>query len=320
MGSCFSRTPAQPEGITDARVAKDEHYPRPVSASQRDSKTGVAREPGVGNPGAEDTAREREHSTTRDTGSQNATERTPYLSVLSIPIPTHDHENLQNVANPELHMSRGAPWSFAETAAEQQPIIGMQDHPLAKEIFERLQKHEIGSEKGREIILPESVKSVWAPVYYREFYRQQVWYDLAWDKDLTMDQYVQIMSILICTSFSKWDDFRAIFINSMQRQDQDLPFDLTTLQREDFLGKIYGKQFFTSQFQFCPVRIQERSGVYHMNSQKRFPWVDKSNDMSKPIGEGAFGKVMKRTIAAGFLEYENRTINARVSHLNGKKL
>jgi hypothetical protein len=178
---------------------------------------------------------------------------------------------------------------------------------IEDELFERLEQHKVG-EDGNEIILPEAVKAIWAPLYYRTFYTSQDWYDKSWDRTTIMDEYLRIMSILIYIEFGNWADFRAIFLNR-DRTDQNLPFSLKILQGVDFLGKRSGRSFYDAQWMFCPDRIQERKGLYHMNGPRRLPWLDNP----ERIGEGAYGTVTMQTIAAGYLEYDNRTVNSKVS-------
>lgn len=178
------------------------------------------------------------------------------------------------------------------------------------ELFERLESGDVG-EEGRKIILPATVKNIWAPVHYRGFYTHQVWYDTAWNKDTFMDQYLQIMSILIRIDFVRWEQFGTIFIDQKDRRDTNLPFDLKVLQRKDFLGKVAGKNFFLAQWAFCPIHIQEQEDEYALNKEWRLPWIDDPIE----IGQGAFGRVTKQTVATGFLVYEDKTVNPKVSHL-----
>jgi serine/threonine protein kinase len=176
------------------------------------------------------------------------------------------------------------------------------------DILLRLKASEVGA-KDKPIILPESVKAIWAPTYYRWFYMSYGWYDKAWNKTNSMDQYIQIMSILIRMNFGEWDQFGAIFIDQKDRYDKHLPFTLEELQQDDFLGKANGMHFHREQWAFCPIRIQEQGEELEMDQDRRLPWIDDP----KAIGEGAFGKVTKRTVAEGFLTYKNLTVNPTVS-------
>jgi hypothetical protein len=124
-----------------------------------------------------------------------------------------------------------------------------------------------------------------------------------------MDQFVQIMSVLIRIDFGRWDQFHTIFINGVDRRDKHLPFDLEELQEEDFLGGVTGSNFHAAQFAFCPIRIPQQEDEFKLHSEKRLPWVDNPES----IGQGAFGKVEKRTVAKGFLQYQDYTVNSRVS-------
>jgi hypothetical protein len=176
------------------------------------------------------------------------------------------------------------------------------------ELFEELRSNEVG-EEGKPIILPDEVKRLWARTYYRRVYTSQVWYDLAWDRNDFMEQFVRIMSVLIRIDFCRWDQFHTIFISRSDRRDEHLPFDLEELKEEDFLGGVTGSNFHAAQFAFCPSQIPQQEDEFRLHSEKRLPWVDNP----KRIGQGAFGKVEKRTVAKGFLQYQDYTINSRVS-------
>lgn len=185
--------------------------------------------------------------------------------------------------------------------------IGTED--IKYELLEELKSKEVG-EKSRPIVLPDDVKRIWALTYYRGFYTRQTWYDTAWDKTDLMDQFVQIMSILIRINFAKWNRFGAIFVNRKDRRDGDLPFSLQELQEETFLGKYIGSLFHEAQFAFCPILIPQQEDEFILDKERRLPWIDDP----KLIGEGAFGKVTKRTVAKGFLHYQDDTSNSRVSY------
>jgi hypothetical protein len=177
---------------------------------------------------------------------------------------------------------------------------------LRRKLLEALHKAEVGGTDKR-IILPEDVKTVWAPIATREFYRQRDWYDKSWDEDTTMDGYFRVMSILVYIRFTEWDDFRKLFIDQ-KRSDEGLPFDSVDLQRDDWLGYEDGQEFFKRQWVFCPDRIEERQDPYDLRGPRHLPWIDEPIE----VGKGAYGRVTKRTIAAGYLEYRRGTRNHEV--------
>ncbi|CAN9468760.1 unnamed protein product [Alternaria alternata] len=183
------------------------------------------------------------------------------------------------------------------------------------ELFKELKCNEVG-EEGKPIILPDEVKRLWARTHYRKIYTSQVWYDLAWDRNDFMEQFVQIMSVLIRIDFGRWDQFHTIFISGVDRRDKHLPFDLEELQEEDFLGEITGYNFHAAQLAFCPSPIPQQEDEFRLHSEKRLPWIDKP----KRIGQGAFGTVEKRTVAKGFLQYQDYTINSRAKAVAIKTL
>ena len=163
--------------------------------------------------------------------------------------------------------------------------------------------------KCEEIILPEVVSKIWAQNHHRKFYVSQTWYDPEWDRTNFMDEMIQIMSILIRINFRHWDRFGAIFVGHGDRRDQNLPFNLKTLQQEGFLGRSEGAMFHENQFAFCPIPIPEQEDEFVLNSEERLPWIDEQ----KFVGEGGFGKVNKRTVAKGFLRFQDCTTNVEVS-------
>jgi hypothetical protein len=138
--------------------------------------------------------------------------------------------------------------------ADQQPV---DTGDIKYDIFKELKSRELG-EEGKPIVLPEDVKRIWARTYSRGFYTSQAWYNSAWDKSDFMDQFIQIMSILIRIDFGRWERFDAIFVDRTDRSDRNLPFDLEELQEEDFLGKLTGSIFHAAQFTFCPIQIPQQ--------------------------------------------------------------
>jgi hypothetical protein len=228
------------------------------------------------------------------------------------PVPTNqEHPDDLRKATPESTQAQAGEQLDADDKnnttlqANPQPI---DTEDIKYELFKTLKSKEVG-EEGKLIILPEDVKGIWARTYYRRFYTSQVWYNSAWDKTDFMDQFIQIMSILIRIDFGKWERFRAVFIDRRDRRDGDLPFDLEELQEENFLGKVTGSIFHAAQFAFCPIQIPQQEDEFILDRERRLPWIDNP----ELIGEGAFGKVTKRTVAKGFLHYQDVTVNSRVS-------
>lgn len=171
------------------------------------------------------------------------------------------------------------------------------------------------AEVDRQIIFPEDVLKVWAPIYYRQFYTRRSWYDPLWDKNDFMDSYLKIMSILVQIHFTGWEEFRRIFIEPGNRQDRDLPLPLDVLKRPDCLD-VFGKNFYDAQLAFCPIPIREMEQPIEMNGLGSLPWLDKP----RKVARGAFGRVTKQTVAKGYLQYENKAVNPTVSDYSVKKI
>lgn len=179
---------------------------------------------------------------------------------------------------------------------------------IRDDIFDALKDGMVGK-KGEEIILPEVVSKIWAKNHHRKFYVNQTWYDPEWDRTNFMDEMIQIMSILIRINFRHWERFGAVFVGHEDRRDQNLPFDLKTLQQDCFLGRSEGALFHENQFAFCPIPIPEQEDEFVLNSEERLPWIDEPQF----VGEGGFGQVNKRTVAKGFLRFQDCSTNVEVS-------
>ena len=179
---------------------------------------------------------------------------------------------------------------------------------IKDEIFTALGNGMVGK-KGEEIILPEVVEKIWKQNHHRKFYINQSWYKSEWDRNNFMDEMIQIMSILIRISFDQWSKFGEKFVHHGDRRDCNLPFALETLQEKGFLGVSLGELFYEKQFAFCPVPIPEQEDQFILDREKRLPWIDEP----KFVEKGGYGEVNKRTVAKGFLRFQNRTTNLEVS-------
>ncbi|KAI4613410.1 uncharacterized protein J4E87_009877 [Alternaria ethzedia] len=175
---------------------------------------------------------------------------------------------------------------------------------IRDDIFEALKDGMVGK-KSEEIILLEVVSKIWAQNRHRKFYVNQAWYDPEWDRTNFMEEMIQIMSILIRINFRHWKRFGAVFVGHGDRRDQNIPFELKKLQQDGFLGRSEGALFYENQFAFCPIPIPEQEDEFVLNSEERLPWIDEP----KFVGEGGFGQVNKRTVAKGFLRFQDCTTN-----------
>ena len=70
------------------------------------------------------------------------------------------------------------------------------------------------------------------------------------------EDYLKILSILIVMSWSKWSQFKAIFVDHPGRKDQDLPLNESDLDGTPF-DKAQLQKFVESQPQFLPEMIME---------------------------------------------------------------
>lgn len=127
--------------------------------------------------------------------------------------------------------------------------------------------------------------------------------------------YLRILSILVYISWTRWKDFREIFIESWdeqedrtatRRHDTALPFSPEALESDDFLGS-RGSSFYENQFFFSPIVIRYEQ-INTSRKGSRVPVIS-----SRKIGEGAYGKVFEEVVAPGYIEVsEQHDLNTTV--------
>lgn len=130
------------------------------------------------------------------------------------------------------------------------------------------------------------------------------------------DDYLRVISILVYITWTKWEEFREIFIEQydqqqdqviIKRKDMNLPFSLDNLRSQNFLDR-FGSAFYDSQFIFSPIVVRYQS-INKSRIGSRLPVIS-----SAKIGEGGSGVVFAETIAPGYLEVsENQDLNTVVS-------
>lgn len=125
------------------------------------------------------------------------------------------------------------------------------------------------------------------------------------------DDFKKILSVLLAFGWDDWSDFRTIFWDHCDedgrrtRVDSKLPFTEEDLSKHDFLGKVDGSSFWTHQFKFDPICIEE--GKHNiLQPQTRKPFVNKERVL---IGKGGFGDVTKETIAIKQFRYQTKSRN-----------
>lgn len=128
--------------------------------------------------------------------------------------------------------------------------------------------------------------------------------------------YIRVISVLASISWTKWEEFREIFSEewdeqenntSPRRTDKALPFVSAALGSRGFLGAS-GPLFYEAQFFFCPIVIRyEQTNTGCRGA--RVPVVS-----SKWIGDGASGNVFEEVVAPGYIEVsDQQDLNTTVS-------
>ncbi|PIG80406.1 putative 2-5A-dependent ribonuclease [Aspergillus arachidicola] len=80
------------------------------------------------------------------------------------------------------------------------------------------------------------------------------------------------------------------------RSDRMIPtYTLAILENDSFLGSPWAEKFQASQYTFCPIDIEEGKSL-KFSKEWKLPFV---NDISTPIGNGAYGSVTKEIIGSG---------------------
>ncbi|KAF2738922.1 kinase-like protein [Polyplosphaeria fusca] len=148
-----------------------------------------------------------------------------------------------------------------------------------------------------QIVLPEDLTDFWAHPERVRFILGQSWYKLLpKGHEHPMRDFHKSFSILLLVNFREWHRFHEVFIAEPDRSDKKIPFELETLQQDDFLGIHHGQAFYEKQWVFCPYVFkaqQEPHKLRGMDLELRFPYVK----TTKPIGEGSSGTVCKQIVA-----------------------
>jgi hypothetical protein len=112
------------------------------------------------------------------------------------------------------------------------------------------------------------------------------------------DNLLKILSILVAIEWTEWNKFPSIFLAQMndpdsRRLDKSIPFPLDVLEHESFLGIRVGEKFYTAQYAFIPIIIEEKE-YREYPSWNRLPFIQSGR---KHLGEGSYGSVTKEFVA-----------------------
>ena len=190
-----------------------------------------------------------------------------------------------------------------EAPLELQKVIKAHLRTLIKGPLEQTGLQDTHSKRtslSTRIIVPEELYRSWT-AQFRRFYKEQGWYDPAWDGTDLLTGYHRIISILIWIKYTEWNEFRNIFVDR-NWNDDCLPFRREQLMNDQVLGDDTGEEFWEQQWMFCPLVIEEAQETKLLigeEAQRRFPYVEKGQD----IGNGASCTVFKQVIAARHLKY-----------------
>ena len=103
------------------------------------------------------------------------------------------------------------------------------------------------------------------------------------------DRHLKILSILVVINWSKWYQFKDIFIDQPGRTDQDLPLDESAIDGTDFSEK-----FVESQSRFLPTTIIENRDI-DCPSEFQMPFETKPTRVSN---KGSYSTVEKVVIVS----------------------
>ena len=165
-------------------------------------------------------------------------------------------------------------------------------------------KEELGRYK---FITPHILEEIWTDELLADLFAGTELSGGSWLPRLK-DGHLKILSILVVISWSKWDQFKDIFINHPGRTDQDLPLDESAIDGTYF-DKAQLEKFVESQSRFLPTTIIENRDI-----DCRFEFQMPFETQPKRISEkGSYSSVEKVVIVSGHYEDRERGINVNVS-------
>jgi hypothetical protein len=179
----------------------------------------------------------------------------------------------------------------------------LKKYDLQKKITRDLMCNRGGVEAGR-FISQRALCDIWRD-RLRDFLRI-----LGYTDDLALcyirDNLLKILSILVAIEWRQWNKFTGIFLASMHvphacRLDESIPFTLEDLEQESFLGDRMGEMFFTTQYAFIPIVIEEGK-VMEYPAWKRLPFIQSER---KHLGKGSYGLVTKEVIAVNQFRWKD---------------
>ena len=122
------------------------------------------------------------------------------------------------------------------------------------------------------------------------------------DYDINLAPYVRrnlikVLSILVTIRWDDWSRFEAIFLDRdgrRAREDSSLPFALSALEDNSFLGMSFASDFLNVQHAYTPIVVEEgESKIY--SRTRPLPFL---KSQSSQIGAGGFGIVTREVVAS----------------------
>lgn len=107
---------------------------------------------------------------------------------------------------------------------------------------------------------------------------------------------IKVLSILVAIRWDDWSRFADLFLDDGRRrlrEDSSLPFCLTALEDNTFLGKSFASDFLNVQYAYLPIIVEQGESKTYPPTRP-LPFL---KTFSTRIGAGAYGVVTKEVVA-----------------------
>jgi hypothetical protein len=107
---------------------------------------------------------------------------------------------------------------------------------------------------------------------------------------------IRVLSILVAIRWDDWSRFEIVFLDgegTRLREDSSLPFALSALEEDSFLGTSFASDFLNVQHAYIPIIVEEGESKIYPRTRP-LPFL---KHKSSKIGAGGFGIVTREVIA-----------------------
>lgn len=107
---------------------------------------------------------------------------------------------------------------------------------------------------------------------------------------------IKVLSILVAIRWDDWSKFERIFLEGegrRLREDHSLPFALSALEDDSFLGMSFASDFLNVQHAYIPIVVEQGESKIYPRTRP-LPFL---KSQSSQIGVGGFGVVTKEVVA-----------------------